>query len=165
MNQNKFIRPIRQLIKQKTTVKAHSIHGPKHWMRVEANGIKIARQIGADELVVVLFALFHDSKRLHDGTDPEHGPQGAEFVRSVRSELHFVNDDQIATLCYACEWHTHERHNADLTIGACFDADRLDLGRVGVHPDPAFMHSDFSRKLAEKLQGNVARRFWRMIKT
>ena len=145
---DKPIQPIRQLIQQETTADLHSIHGLEHWAHVEANGIKIARHIGADERIVVLFSLFHDSKRLHDGTDPNHGPRGAEFVRSVRSALSFVNDDQIATLCYACEWHTHERHNADLTIGACFDADRLDLGRVGIHPDPQFMNSDFSRKLA-----------------
>ena len=36
-----------------------------------------------------------------------------------------------------------------LTIGACRDADRLDLGRVGAIPSPDFMNTPFGRKVAK----------------
>ena len=64
--------PIRKRVRRRTTVSPDSVHGPTHWARVEANGVKICRVIGADELVAILFALFHDSMRLNDGHDPEH---------------------------------------------------------------------------------------------
>ena len=144
------ISDIRQLVTNSTTIPSASVHGPSHWARVEANGVEIARAIGADRLVVVLFALFHDSMRLNDGHDPDHGPRAAEFVRSVRERLAFLTDDQVETLCHACEWHTHEVHNSDLTIGACYDGDRLDLWRVGIKPEPRFLNSPFARNMCVK---------------
>lgn len=36
------------------------------------------------------------------------------------------------------------------TIGCCWDADRLDLGRVGIEPDPELMSTDAGRKRAPK---------------
>ena len=44
-----------------------AIHGPSHWVRVERNGLYIARRTGANQAVVSLFALFHDSRRENDG--------------------------------------------------------------------------------------------------
>jgi uncharacterized protein len=37
----------------------------------------------------------------------------------------------------ACRGHTHERTHPDVTIQTCWDADRLDLGRVGITPHPS----------------------------
>lgn len=34
------------------------------------------------------------------------------------------------------------------TIDACFDADRLDLGRVGITPDPEKMATERGKELA-----------------
>ena len=39
-------------------------------------------------------------------------------------------------LVHACEFHSDGLTEADATIQACWDADRLDLGRVGIRPDP-----------------------------
>jgi len=47
-----------------------SDHGPEHWKRVEANGLLLAKEMGADVTVVRLFALFHDSRRENEFTDP-----------------------------------------------------------------------------------------------
>jgi uncharacterized protein len=41
----------------------HSIHGPRHWKQVEKNGLSIAKETGADETIVMLFSIFHDSRR------------------------------------------------------------------------------------------------------
>ncbi|MCJ7754488.1 MAG: hypothetical protein MUP13_07975, partial [Thermoanaerobaculales bacterium] len=55
----------------------HSVHGPPHWNRVKKNGLELAAETGADETVVRLFAILHDTSRLNDDKDPGHGPRAA----------------------------------------------------------------------------------------
>jgi len=125
-----------------------SIHGEAHWRRVEHNGLHLATRTGADVVVVRLFALFHDSRRQNEFTDPAHGLRGAEFAASLRGILFDIADDRFAILHAACAGHTDGLHHEDPTIGTCWDADRLDLGRVGAKPQTKFMSTDFGRDLA-----------------
>lgn len=125
-----------------------STHGPAHWRRVERNGLLIATRSGADVAVVRLFALFHDSRRENEGTDPQHGARGAVLAGQLRGQHFALEDDAFDKLIYACTWHTHESRNDDPTIGTCFDADRLDLGRVGIIPEPEYMSTEFGREIA-----------------
>jgi len=120
----------------------HSVHGPDHWRRVEKIGLRLAKHSGADELVVRLFVWFHDSCRLNDGTDPGHGQRGAELAARCRGTLYELEDEAFALLVYACAWHTKRVHSKDATIGTCWDADRLDLGRVGKVPEARFMSTN-----------------------
>ena len=125
-----------------------SVHGPSHWRRVEENGLLIARHSGAIEPVVRLFAVFHDSRREHDGWDDAHGRHGAAFAARLRGKWFDLPDYEFALLEYACTWHTHGRTISDPTIGTCWDADRLDLGRVGKQPDPIYLSTATGRVLA-----------------
>jgi uncharacterized protein len=52
-------------------------HGVAHWARVLENGMRLAEETGANIEVVQLFAVLHDSRRLNESTDPEHGPRAA----------------------------------------------------------------------------------------
>ena len=128
-----------------------SIHGPAHWRRVEANGMQIASANGADEVVVRLFAVLHDSCRVDDSYELTHGQRAAEYAQRLRGNLFEVTDDQFRLLRYACQWHTHGKVSDDPTIGACWDADRLDLTRIGIMPDSKFMSTDEGRRIASKL--------------
>ena len=126
-----------------------SIHGPGHWRRVERNGLFIAsRTPAADATVIRLFALFHDSQRINDGWDPEHGARGADYAKRMRGKSFELPDAGFEKLYFACAWHTDSKHHDDPTIGACWDADRLDLGRVGLIPDPEFMSTECGREAA-----------------
>jgi uncharacterized protein len=109
-------------------------HGVAHWARVLENGLRLARETSADVEVVRLFAVLHDSRRVNEATDPEHGPRAAEFARSLRGRLFDLSDHEFHLLHRACAGHTHERTHPDVTIQTCWDADRLDLGRVGITP-------------------------------
>ena len=113
-----------------------SIHGPAHWLRVRENGLRLAEVTGADVAVVELFALFHDSKRVSDKGDPGHGRRAAEFLRTLRDRIEFLPETDFERLLFACTHHTAGWTEADLTVQACWDADRLDLGRVGIRPVP-----------------------------
>lgn len=126
----------------------YSLHGPDHWRRVERNGLVLARRTGADVDVVRLFAVFHDCRRLDDAGDEEHGARGAEFAQELRGKAFDLPDDRFELLRYACIWHTAQLHHPDPTIGTCWDADRLDLGRVGAAPKPEFMSTEFGREIA-----------------
>ena len=119
-----------------------AIHGFSHWVRVERNGLYIASRTGASQAVVSLFALFHDSRRENDGMgDKEHGLRAAELVLSMRPELSFLSSEDFERLRFACEHHTHQVHHDDPTVGTCWDADRLELARVGIEPDPRYFNT------------------------
>jgi uncharacterized protein len=128
---------------------ATSIHGPEHWRRVERNGLLLAADANVDVDVVKLFALFHDSRRESDGWDPDHGARGASFAADRRGDWYELSDDRFELLHYACTWHTDGKRHDDPTIAACWDADRLDLGRVGIMPDP--------KRMCTKLGAEIAR--------
>ncbi len=129
-----------------------SVHGLLHWHQVEFNGLLLSRETLADKTVVRLFALFHDSRRVSDGYDEEHGKFGADFAQQLFGKRFVVAESQLEKLLYACANHTTEYASGDVTIDTCYDADRLDLGRVGIIPDPKKMATPFGKKLAQKMQ-------------
>lgn len=124
-----------------------SIHGPSHWKRVETYGLHLARHNGADPSVVRLFAYFHDCCRIAEEFDPDHGLRAAQKAREMSSALK-LTDEALETLYQACAGHTDLKFSHDPTIGACWDADRLDLDRVGVDTDPDFFSTTEGKRLA-----------------
>jgi uncharacterized protein len=115
----------------------HGIHGFEHWRRVWENGRRLAETTGADLVVVELFAFLHDIKRMSDGRDPGHGQRAADFAWGLRDELVDLEDVHFENLIYACAHHTDGLIEGNVTVRTCWDADRLDLGRVGIQPDPS----------------------------
>ncbi len=122
-------------------------HGVVHWARVLENGLRIAEENGADKEVVTLFALFHDSRRVNENRDDGHGLRGAELACSLRGDHVHLDDDRFELLFEACRLHTDGLTAGDRTLLACWDADRLDLGRVGITPDPQRLATKVGRKL------------------
>ncbi|MCO6045080.1 hypothetical protein NG895_14310 [Aeoliella sp. ICT_H6.2] len=125
-------------------------HGVAHWARVYDNGMRLAGETGARREVVGLFAVFHDSRRLNEHHDPGHGLRGAELAHSLLGELFHLADDDFDLLYEACAGHTDERTHLDVTVQTCWDADRLDLGRVGVEP-----HADYLCTPAAKRRSTI----------
>jgi uncharacterized protein len=128
------LQPIVRAILADYTLPPAGTHGVTHWARVLENGRRLSAITGAKIEVVSLFAVFHDSKRENEGADPEHGLRGAAFAATLRGRLFDLPDDDFDLLHRACSGHTHERTHPDITIQTCWDADRLDLGRVGIVP-------------------------------
>ena len=126
-------------IRARSTGIGSRIHGERHWRTVAANGLWLAEPLpDADTYVIFLFALLHDSMRESDGHDPEHGPRAAALAGTLHAEgVLPATAVQLETLQYACFEHTNGLVSNDPTIGCCWDADRLDLPRVWIEPDPA----------------------------
>ncbi|MDR3620625.1 MAG: hypothetical protein P4L85_14835 [Paludisphaera borealis] len=121
-------------------------HGVAHWARVYENGLHLAGETGADVEVVRLFAVLHDSRRVNEGSDPDHGPRAAEFARTLRGRLFDLPDQAFRLLHRACAGHTHERTHPDVTIQTCWDSDRLDLARVGITLHPSLLCTEVARR-------------------
>jgi uncharacterized protein len=112
------------------------IHGAPHWARVRRNGLELARLTGANTKVVEYFAFLHDVCRESDGHDPWHGPRAALFAVTIRENHIDLDEEEFAILVAAIEGHTAGRRHEDVTVSTCWDADRLDLARVGISPEP-----------------------------
>ncbi len=121
-------------------------HGIAHWARVLENGLRLAEETGASVDVVQLFAILHDCRRVNEGGDPKHGPRAAAFALKVRGTLFDLPDHEFHLLHSACTGHSHERTHPDVTIQTCWDADRLDLGRVGITPRPDRLCTDAAKR-------------------
>lgn len=137
-----------EAIRSRYALNWHCIHGVSHWARVRVNGLKLAARTGANHRVVELFAFLHDSCRLDDGHDREHGLRAARFSESLLGTHIFLSDQESELLLQACSGHTIGRTHDNVTVQTCWDADRLDLGRVGIVPDPVRLCTEAARDAA-----------------
>jgi Predicted HD superfamily hydrolase len=124
-------------------------HGPSHWLQVEKNAVMLGEHTpGCDLEVARLFALLHDCKRQNEGRDPDHGARAADFAQELfdKGMLH-LNHGRLSTLKFAMIHHNGGQVSDDPTIGVCWDADRLDLPRVGTTPDSELLSTQYARDL------------------
>ena len=117
-------------------------HGLPHWQRVERNGIILATS-EVNITVVRLFAYLYDV---------EHGKRAANMINGIRHTLlKRLTDNEFELLSKACELHTTTLRTGNSTIDTCFDADRLDLERVGIIPYPNKMATSKGEYYAKNL--------------
>lgn len=115
------------------------IHGIGHWARVLYYGLKIAEKEHARTDVVRLFAVLHDSRRFTDKYDPEHGERAVQYAKTLLGIHIEIDDSGFGLLCEALAGHSEGRTEANITVQTCWDADRLDLSRIGVYPKAEFL--------------------------
>lgn len=121
-------------------------HGRDHWQRVLVNGRGLAEVTEANLKVVELFAVLHDSRRQNEHYDPEHGWRAAHYAFELRGTWFDATDNEMALLADACRYHSDGLTESDPTIQTCWDADRLDLGRVGIRPNPRFLCTQYAKR-------------------
>ena len=111
------LKPIVQAILSEYGLPWDGTHGVSHWARVLENGLRLAEETGADTEVVRLFAVFHDSQRVNEGTDGFGGDESAKTVPIVQGEVHrlvgrrVLNDLGIGVI------QTHEVVENELPLG------------------------------------------------
>jgi uncharacterized protein len=112
-------------------------HGPRHWRDVARVGLELST-LSIDGEVLFLFAAMHDTQRHTEFSDPDHGQRAADFMRT--QELP-IGEAQIDMLHLALVSHDKGTiwAGGDPTTSACWDADRLTLGRVGITPSARYM--------------------------
>ena len=122
------------------------IHGLKHSILVFLHAMRLSSKlqeigIAIDRAVCTWFSFLHDACRENDASDEGHGKRASEMVNEIRnSYLSELTDNQISILKSALEFHDRKiKLTLNNTVGVCLDADRLDLTRVGITPDPSLM--------------------------
>jgi hypothetical protein len=117
-------------------------HGPRHWRDVAriAHALWSEGEGGLPEQLF-LFALLHDSQRLSEHYDPDHGWRAAQLLAElVRANLiPGFADDELDDLEWALVHHDKGGLGESPLAKTCFDADRLTLWRVGIEPNPALL--------------------------
>ncbi|MFP4623723.1 MAG: hypothetical protein ACOCVZ_00970 [Gemmatimonadota bacterium] len=137
-----------EVIRAQYVLEWHGIHGIRHWERVLENGLRLAPETGADIVVVEFFAALHDACRWNDQRDPGHGERAAALIATLDRSLVPLSAIQRELLAEACRTHTRGTATEDPTIATCWDADRLDLLRVGIRPDPRYLVTAAAREPA-----------------
>lgn len=128
-------------------------HGLQHWLHVAAAGLELlAAGCGAHAPTVFAFALLHDSQRQTEGRDPEHGARAAQIARDLAGDQLRLGADELDRLCDALTLHDRGEVTDDPTIGACWDADRLTLTRLGITPDPALLSTAVAASLIDQVR-------------
>ena len=123
----------------------NGFHGLEHWLRVLINGRLISNVTGADPEVVEHFALLHDVMREDENDDMYHGSRSASLVQALAGDWIHLKQHQLEQLIEACRYQSMGRLTHDVTVQACWDADRLDLGRVGTKPNPTYLGTKIAR--------------------
>jgi len=124
------------------------IHGLPHWSRVWFHGRGLAASLDVDPAVLAWFAYLHDSQRANDGRDTGHGARAADFAVRLRLArvIDELDDRGFERLCEAMRLHSDGHTTGDVTVLACWDADRLDLARVGIDPHPSRLCTGSARR-------------------
>lgn len=147
-----------------------TLHGQFHQLTVGANALLIIQdqwtygtQFTQDEVwACYLFALIHDSQRFDDGVDPSHGVRAATLVAYFKEDrqTHLIFKDHKVwdRLFEAVLQHCNPRAkiSQDVISAVCWDADRLDLGRVRIRPDASYLSTPFAQRRALAIQKNHA---------
>lgn len=130
----------------------HGIHGLPHWARVLRYGLGIARREGGDPWVIAWFAVLHDHQRWNEGRDREHGIRAADAMDAIADRGWFsqLNSGQLDLINEAIRHHSDGWVHSNPSIGACWDADRLDLVRLGIAPSQSLLSTKFAKKAVSK---------------
>jgi uncharacterized protein len=133
-----------------STALGTKVHNTGHWSKVALMGRKLAEAEGQDPTFCEVFGFLHDCQRLEDGHDAGHGARAAQYARSIKKLIPF-RGKKFKDLLYALKWHDDKTHAPNLQIGCCWDADRLDLRRVGVKPDPSMLNTLAAKTIARRM--------------
>lgn len=147
------------------------LHGARHWAHVAYFGRKLATMSGLDESAfrcVNAFAWTHDLWRMHDGGGNQHGRDGFDRFQELDCDLVRQLNEPERQFVARCIRHHSDGYTArdaceqglfdgiglpDLwmidTAGCCWDADRLDLSRLGRSPIARYMSTRYWMSLVD----------------
>ena len=139
-------------IKNQFKLPIASLHGLSHWKRVEVMGRRLSASTKADMTVVTHFAYVHDSQRQSEDVDPSHAERAAIYCEQLYQQgVLKITKKQYSQLLYACKFHSDTKAKTDdVTIATCWDADRLDLIRLGIILYSGFLFTSCAKEFCEK---------------
>jgi uncharacterized protein len=140
------------------------VHGVSHWSRVWFHGWKLAHSVDINPAILAWFAYLHDSQRHNDHRDPQHGHRAADFALQLKHSgvITELSGSEFERLCEAMRLHSDGHTEGDAAVRACWDADRLDLWRVGIQPAAKYLCTPHAKKPSTQKRANqMAEASWR----
>ena len=129
-------------------MKANVIHGINHVLRALIYAKIMASKICPQNMNdILLGVILHDIGRRNDGVDQGHPLRGAILAKRLLKD-NWPNADKERIL-YAIEHHHKGLVTSDPVVGIIWDADRLDLGRVGLKIDTRRLSTIAATKLVK----------------
>lgn len=125
-------------------------HGMPHWNRVNQRALELAEVTGANRKVVTLFAYLHDVCREDENEDAQHGQRGAANALALSAiyDMHLSHPEKML-LHDAIFAHSEGKLSDDPIIATCWDADRLDLWRVGITPAARYLSTAAAKTMLQ----------------
>lgn len=74
-----------------------------------------------------------------------HGARGAALANRLKGQYFDATDDVMDSVYLACVRHSDGMTQGDATVLTCWDADRLDLRRVGITPRVEHLGTEAAR--------------------
>jgi uncharacterized protein len=142
---------IYRYLKDQFRISWNGYHGGSHWARVKINGNILCdmherRGHDVSRNVVDLFSILHDHQRVDEGQDFGHGQRAANELVSLRGKFFELPDAEFSALYRACVGHSDGGVHEELSVQICWDADRLDLARVGVIPNARYLCTQYAKR-------------------
>lgn len=147
-------------------------HGFTHWRRVFTNFAMLVSMYGLKGYLNeagVIFAAYHDSKRINEDYDEWHGPRAAQYLKSIGGDKlnecggRVFSPDMVAAAVTASEHHTtimpatfedtigSVSEDTKWVVALAADADRLDYGRLGLPIDEKMLFTEGAKLVAKIL--------------
>lgn len=123
------------------------IHGFSHLRRVAWTAGRLAVMSGANVESCIVAGFLHDCARTNDGDGSGHARDSAILADSILKS-HFPHLNR-AEICECIAEHADGKTTSHLLTGCVWDADRLDLVRLGLNVNPELMSTQYARSMAE----------------
>lgn len=125
------------------------VHGIDHIRRTVENAKIIAKETCPDKFDdAVIGAYLHDIGRIDDFGGNAHAVRGAKISERLLQE--FWPNLDIKRILFAIEFHADKLTSEDPLIGTIWDADRLDLDRVGIKINPDLLSTKKAKEILQQ---------------
>ena len=121
------------------------VHGMGHLRRVSSTAGRMAAILDEDIESAVVGGFLHDCARTDDGGGTSHAHSSAQLAKDIMITCYPHLD--IARLCRGIAQHADGMITDDPLIGCVWDADRLDLSRLGIEVDLDLLSTFVARRL------------------
>ena len=129
------------------------LHGISHLRRVAILSGRLANAVGEDVESAIVMGFLHDCARRNDKNDIDHARDSEVLARGLIER--FYSHLDVDRICEAIAGHADGDVTSDPFTGCLWDADRLELKRIGRTIDLDLLSTKVAKRLARRRQQGV----------
>ncbi len=129
------------------------LHGVSHLRRVAILSGRLANAVGEDVESAVVMGFLHDCARRNDKNDIEHARDSEVLARGLVERFYPHLD--VDRICEAIAGHADGEVTSDPFTGCLWDADRMELKRIGRTIDLDLLSTKVAKRLVRRRQQGV----------